>query len=327
MKLLFLSIVVAALAASPAYSQKSIHTGGVDGAYNKTFCPPLPDVLAKANFPGYKCMPSGGTLDNIAKVLARPSDVGFVQLDVLAREMAAKPDLEKALTVIRSDIACEGLWMVTKNTSIKNFGDLLGARRTPYILPSPTSGTAGSFAYLQSIDPDGLGRAKNIKNVADATAVINAVAVASDNAVGFFVQFADPENPNIKLMMEKGLNVIPVISREISQAKIAGNDLYSVQEFNLTAGGLIASGKTSVSACTPVAVITGNPEGAKDRDAKDDQKDLIKTLRDVPSSALLPRDDRLASLLKSVKKLGAGALNEALAAVDKAKQAAEAMAK
>jgi hypothetical protein len=278
-------------------------------------------------FQGYKCTPSGGTLDNIKKVLAQPSNIGFVQLDVLAREVAAKPELDKQLTVIRQDIACEGLWMVTKNDKVKDYGAVLGyARRIPFVLPATDSGSAASFAYLQSIDPDGLGRAKNIKNVDNATTVINTVAASSDNSVGFFVQFADPENPNIKLMMEKNLMIIPVVSREITKAKVGDNALYNVQSFALKAAGFVKSGDDRVTACTPVAIITGNPDNQKDANAKDDQKDLIKAVREVPSSALLPTDSRIANLMKQVKKVSGSVLDEMMAAADKAKKAAEGMA-
>lgn len=326
MKKLFLLTSSLCLLASPALAQRAILTGGPNGAYQQTFCPPLPAVLAGANFQGYKCTPSGGTLDNIKQVLAHPSNIGFVQLDVYAREVLAKPELAQQTSVIRQDIACEGLWMVTKNPSVKNFGDLLGARRTPYVLPAPDSGSSSSFAFLQSIDPDGLGRAKNIRNVADATAVINTIATSTDNSVGFFVQWANPENPNIALMVDKGLSIIPVVSREISQAKVAGADIYSVQEFSLTPGGFISSGKTAISACTPVAIITGNPAAGKDKDAQDDQKDLIKAIAGVPASALLPQDSKLAALMRSVKKIGGSALNDMLAAADKAKKAAQELA-
>jgi hypothetical protein len=37
--------------------------------------------------------------------------LGFVQLDVFAAEAAKRRDEFKKLTVIRSDIACEGLWI------------------------------------------------------------------------------------------------------------------------------------------------------------------------------------------------------------------------
>lgn len=324
-KLLLLSVAITAMT-TPALAQKSILTGGPKGAYFQTFCPPIPAVLSGANFPNYKCEPSAGTLDNIKGVLAHPSNVGFVQLDVFARESMAHPEYLQQLAIIRKDIACEGLWMVTKNTSIKSFGDLLGARRTPYVLPDTNSGSGASFAFLQSIDPDGLGRAKNIRNVSDATAVINTVAASSDNSVGFFVQWANPDNPNIALMVEKGLSIVPVVSREVSQAKVAGEDLYSIQEFSLTSGGIIASGKTAISACTPVAIITGKPEAQKDPDARDDQKDLIKVLQSAPAASFLPADSKLANLLRSVKKVSGGVLNDMLAAADKARKAASDLA-
>jgi hypothetical protein len=325
----FKRILVAAavmLAASfvPAMAQKAIHTGSQGGAYNSTFCPPLPSVLDKAFFSGYRCNPSGGTIDNINKVVANPSDVGFVQLDVLALQMQEKPDLAKQIAIIRSDIACEGMWMVTKNPALKSYGDVLGyARRIPFVLPSQGSGSAASFKLLQSNDPEGLGRATNIKHVNDTAAVINTVASATDNAVGFFVQFADPENANIKLMKERGLNVVPVVSREITKIKVKEQDLYQVQSFGLTSGGLFVSGEDKVTACTPVAVITGNPDAAKTPNDRDNQKDLIRALADVPSSALLPQESRIAKLLTSARRVTGSALNEMLAAADKAKEAAQ----
>lgn len=327
MKRLLLATTAVLAFTATAQAQKSILTGGEKGAYNSTFCPPLPAVLGSSMFQGYRCTPSDGTLANIAGVLAKPSNVGFVQLDVFAREVASRPELAKQLTVIRQDIACEGLWMVTKNEKLKNYGDVLGyARRIPFVLPAQTSGSAASFSFLQSIDPDGIGRAKNIKYVQDSTTVINTVAASNDNAVGFFVQFADPENANIRLMVEKGLTVIPVVSREIANAKVGDKDLYNVQSFALKASGIFSSGDDRVTACTPVAVITGAPEAQKDANARDDQADLIKAIRDVPSAALLPQDSRLAALMRSVKKVSGAALNEMMAAADKAKRAAEQLA-
>lgn len=317
-----IAAAVTALAASPAMAQ-SIHTGSQGGAYNSTFCPPLPKVLGQKFFAGYRCTPSGGTLDNIAKVLAKPSDVGFVQLDVFALTVQEKPELAKQISIIRSDIACEGMWMVTKNPTLNSYGDVLGyARRIPFILPGKDSGSAASFKYLQSIDPDGLGRATNIKNVADAATVINTVAAGADNSVGFFVQFADPENANIKLMQEKGLKVVPVVSRQITQSKVKDQELYQVQSFSLKAGGIFTSGEDKVTACTPVAVITGNPEAGKTPNEKDNQKDLIEALATVPSSSLLPQESRMAKLLSSARRVTGAALNEMVAAADKAKDAA-----
>lgn len=323
-KLLMMSAAVL-ICTTAANAQKSIYTGGPKGAYYNTFCPPLVPALNGSMFMGYACQTSGGTLDNIKQVVAKPSNIGFVQLDVMALQAKENPDLLKQVSIIRQDIACEGLWMVTKNDKLNNYGDVLGyARRIPFVVAD--GGSAASFAFMQSIDPDGLGRARNIKNVTDATAVINTVSASSDNSVGFFVQFADPDNGNIRLMQEKGLKIIPVVSREIANTKVGDQEVYSIQSFNLKAAGFFASGDDKVTACTPVAIITGNPEGQKDINARDDQKDMIKAVRDVPSTALLPKDDRIASLIKATKKFGGAALNEMLAAADKAKKAAEQMA-
>jgi hypothetical protein len=218
MGIMALSII--SVMATPSYAQHSIYTGSPNGAYNSLFCPPIPPALNQSFFSGYRCQASGGTLENIKQVTTKPSDLGFVQMDVFALQASTDPNLLKQISIARSDIACEGLWMVTKNPALKSYGDVLGyARRIPFVLPSQTSGSAASFKYLQSIDQEGIGRATNIKYMTDATSVINAVANGSDLSVGFFVQFADPENPNIKLMQEKGLSIIPVVSREITKAK------------------------------------------------------------------------------------------------------------
>lgn len=251
----------------------------------------------------------------------------FVQLDVLAREMSEKPDLSKQLTIIRQDIACEGLWMITKNERLQNYGDVLGfARRLPFVLPAKDSGSSASFAYLQSIDPEGLGRATNVRYLDSATAVINQVAAATDGSVGFFVQWANPDNTNIKLLVEKGLRMVPVISKEVVRAKVGDQELYQVQDFNLTPGGFISKGKTATTACTPVALITGNPATLMaDRNKFDDQNDLIKAVREIPSSKLLPTEGALAAIIKNAKRIGGRALEDAMAAVDAAKQRAGSM--
>jgi len=61
-------------AASAAHTQqaKAIYTASQFGAYHSSFCPPILVILESAGFHGYSCTPSGGTLDNIAKVLADP---------------------------------------------------------------------------------------------------------------------------------------------------------------------------------------------------------------------------------------------------------------
>lgn len=303
---------------------KAINTGGPNGAYHSIFCPTLPSVLSNAYFHGYGCVPSGGTVDNINRVLKTPTNIGFAQLDVYAREAQTRPEEFKRLSLIRSDIACEGLWMITKNPDL-DFGKVLGlSRRIKFVLPSPTSGSTASFNYLRSIDPEGLGRVSdsNILNVADATAVINYVANSTQGEVGFFVQFADPRNANIKLLEEKKLFIIPVISREILQAKVADQPVYQAQTFSMTESGFFVKGKQATTSCTPVTIFTGSPAAFTDRNAQEDAKDLIERVKQIPADNMLPKDSVIANIIKGATRLSQSALDNAIQAVEAARKAA-----
>jgi len=307
---------------------KAINTGGASGAYHSTFCPPIPGVLANAYFQGYACTPSAGTVQNIQRVLQQPTNIGFAQLDVFAREAAQRPSEFERLSLIRTDIACEGLWMVTKNPDI-DFGRVLGlARRIQWVLPPQGSGSTASFNYLRSIDPDGLGRVpdSNITYMNDATSVLNRIADSTNGEVGFFVQFADPRNANIRLISERGLRVIPVISREILRANVNGTQVYQAQTFQLTQGGLFGIGgraQTATTACTPVAMFTGSPAAFNDRNAQDDARELIARVQAVPRNSLMPQDSAIQSILNSATRLSQSAVDSAIAGVEAARRSVE----
>lgn len=312
----------------PAASQspggpKSINTGGSAGAYHSTFCPPIPRALENAYFNGYQCNTSAGTVDNIGRVMANPTSLGFVQLDVYARMTLENPEVANTTTVVRNDIACEGLWMVTKNSDL-DFGKVLGlSRRIKFVLPAANSGSTASFNYLRSIDPQGLGRAPdaNITYMPDTTSVINRVAESTENEVGFFVQFADPRNTNLILIQEKGLRVIPVISREIMKSRIGDGTVYRAQTFTLNAGGVFSKPITATTSCTPVALITGNPAAAKTANDKDDAQDLITKIREIPREKMLPQDSFVSTLLKGATYLSNAALDKVMDGVDATRKA------
>jgi hypothetical protein len=305
---------------------KSINTGGERGAYHKLFCPPLPGALSNAYFLGYRCVPSRGTLENIERVLRHPTSIGMVQLDVFANEAIRREEELRKLTVIRSDIACEGLWMVTKNPDLHNFGHVMAlSRRIPFILPVQGSGSAASFAFLQQNDPDGLGRVPdaNKRYVADVTAVVNETASSTIGAVGFFVMFADPESADIRLIAEKGLRVIPVASREMLRIKLGGNSVYQLQTFNLKSGGVFVKATEVATACTQVGIVTGSPEAFDDRDAVDDQRDMIQKVREVPAEKLLPQAGPVAAMMRHARSLTQQAIDEAVALVENTRQLIE----
>jgi hypothetical protein len=284
----------------------SINTSGKYGAYQTLFCEPLVRALKSAYLPGYRCTLSAGTMENILRVLKWPTSVSLGQLDMLALEALKRPELLKSITVIRQDFACEGLWMVTRDPELTIRQISVWARRIPFVLPPQGSGPAASFAFLQVNDPEGLGRGSDVNKryVADATAVINEVASSQDNAVGFFVQFADPDNANFRLIASQGLSLIPVTSDEIQQIKLNGEAVYRTQVFRLTSGDV----KTS---CTPVAIITGAPEVfSNDPNKADDQKDLIDRIRRLPAERLLPQPSSFARVVSSASRYVDDAMRE-----------------
>jgi hypothetical protein len=333
MKRLLLTASLLGLAAAPALAQapnpKAINTGGPQGAYHTLFCPPFPPALTRVYFTGYECTTSRGTLENIDRVLRAPTSIGFAQLDVYAREASRRAGEFQRLTVIRRDIACEGLWMITRNERLQNLGDVQGfARRINFIVPPRESGSTASFMFLRETDPDGLGRAPetNIRFARDATDMIQQVASSTDGSVGFFVQFADPTNANIKLIVERDLRVIPVVSRELLRARVDDEAVYQVQEFALTEGGFLGIGgraRTATTACTPVAVFTGSVEAVTAGTARDDQRDLIQRVREVPSAQLLPQQSAIARLISGARRTSQQAVDGMVNAAEAAKRAAE----
>jgi hypothetical protein len=293
------------------------------------FCPPLPPALARVYFNNYACTTSRGTLENIDRVLQFPTAVGFAQLDVYAREASRRPQDFARLTLVRRDIACEGLWMVTRNDRLTNLGDVQGfARRINFVLPPRESGSTASFAFLREIDPEGLGRVPdtNIRYVADATTVIQQVAASTDGSVGFFVQFADPTNANIRLLVEQNLRTVPVVSREIMRARVDNEAVYQVQEFALAEGGFLGIGgraRNATTACTPVAVFTGNPDSLPPGPGRDDQRDMVQRLREVPSAQLLPQQSAIARIISGARRMSQSAVQGMEEAAEAARRAAE----
>ena len=138
-----------------------INTGGETGAYHASFCPPLAGQLKLAQF-NYRCEPSAGTRENMDRVAADPRQLGFAQLDVFALE-SRQMKAESAFTIVRQDDVRECVFAVTRNKQISNWGEFsANAGNLRFILPPATSGSAGTFRLLRTIDPDGLGRAKAI---------------------------------------------------------------------------------------------------------------------------------------------------------------------
>lgn len=305
-----------------------IHTGGETGAYHQSFCPPLAKALEKAGRT-HVCTPSSGSLDNMARIEASPTDIAFAQLDVLslARSVASvKPGKPRAsgsrrasgrqrgvnaFQTIRSGDVHECLFAVARNPELKTFGDIAArAEQLRFILPPENSGSAATFRYLQSIDAD-LAHAGDVRHVADTDEAIR-LALSSDDTVTMFVQFADPDNPRFQLINRLEGHFVPVIDRNILAATIDGQSVYAAQETEVTDARWTEKGVRLVTACTPLVVFTGSDQRIAKADAKAAAAhvETIRLIRAMPAEALRPSGGFFASILKRSREISAGAVDK-----------------
>ena len=316
---LAIAAALAGLALPVGASQ--INTAGEDGAYNASFCPPLAAQLKLAQF-DYRCTPSAGTRENMERVLANPRQLGYGQLDVFALE-SRQLKAEAALTIVRQDDVRECVFAVTRNKDISNFGELAAnAGRLRFILPPASSGSAGTFEFLRSIDAEGLGKAKSVTNAASADDAIRET-LAADDTVSLFVQFADPDSPRFELVGKLGGHIVPVIDRTILRQEIAGKKIYFAQETQVENAQWIKSGRKVVTACTPLVLFTGAPDRVQGEQAKKDHTDLIRTVADLKSGSLLPEESLFQRLVKRTKELSASGSEKVLEATEQAREKAK----
>ncbi len=323
MNIAILTAASLTLALANVAEAAKIHTGGARGAYNGTFCPPLAKELARAKFK-YSCALSLGSSDNINKVMQNPRDIGFAQFDVFTLH-AAKQYPAEPFHVIRSDIARECLFMVTKNRNLTNFGDVAArAGELNFILPPQGSGSAATFDYLRKIDPDGLGRAIDVK-YAESTDIALKQALTSDNSVALFVQFPDPNNDRFKMIAkEKGI-FVPVIDRNILRQQIDDQKIYYAQETDVSHGKFWKKGAKVTTACTPMVIFTGNPRLMSNGDMQLDHKDMINTINDIAADKLLPKQGFFRKAWAKTRALSAEAAEKMMEAAEKAREKAAPM--
>ncbi len=313
-------ILAILLCSSAAFASK-INTGGADGAYHNKFCTPLKKGLEKSHF-NYQCAASKGAVDNLKRVREKPAQVGFSQFDVYALEISRNAGTNP-FKMIRSDIARECLFMVSKNIDMDNFGQVSAhAQNTHFILPPEGSGSVATFEFLQQLDPDGLGKARNItfaKNTHDA---LKMALETDDGSIALFVQFPDPNNERFKMIHKMGGHFIPVIDRNILRQQIGGKKVYYAQETGLTNPILWKKGVRVVTACTPLVLFTGNPELLPAGQSRLDQEDLIQTIGALPISELLPKKGFFSSFWERTKSLPADGIEKILTLSEKAREAA-----
>ena len=315
-------VFVLGAASLPGQSFASrINTGEETGTYHVRFCPELVSILARSEL-AYTCETSPGTAENVRKVMAAPWELGYGQLDVFASALA---DLDGAGVIIplRTDDVRQCLFAVTKRRDLQSFGELSArAAKLRFHLPPQDSSGAGTFFILQQIDPDGLGQPSAVQHEASAEEAIRA-ALASENAVAFFVEFPDPDDPRFGLVRELGGHYVPIIDREILRHHIGGEKVYFAQETQVSNAEWLTSARKVVTACTPMVLFTGSPERITEPKARQDHEDMIATVRALRTEAVLPEESTFARVLARTKELSASSAEKLMQASERARERAK----
>jgi hypothetical protein len=295
------SLGIAALAFDGAALATQINTAEPGGAYHETFCPLLEEQLSKSRFP-HRCATSKGTADNVARVAADPMQLGFGQLDVFALE-AERFGGPSRFTRLRVDDVRECVFAVTRNPEITNYGEVAAfASQLRFVLPPETSGSAGTFRFLQKIAPQGVGSARGVTNAASTEEALR-TALSSDDAVAFFVQFPDPNNQRFKLIQELGGHVVPVIDRTILRQQLEDRKIYYAQETQVTNSRWLKAGQKVVTACTPLVVFTGAPDTISGEPNRAEHRDLIATVVTLRTVDLVPKTSFVSRVLSRTREL------------------------
>lgn len=279
--------------ASPVAAQdanKLVWGGGdpATSAYSGVYVPRVIEVLGSNALNGYTWGgPTQGTVDNAGRVLASPTNLAVGQWDILSTLQGTPgPDGRPyAFTVIAQDIGPECLYMITKEPGYKTFGDVIGnAWQIDLATGGELSGSYGTWKVLAGIYPDLADGMLNspIEKLDGASAIVKAVV---DGTVthGFFVQRPDPNSEVFATIEKAGLSYVPIVDFQLESK-------YTFQSLKVTNGGIFGGAKTVDTACTSVALITGDPISLP-ADAGSLTKRLkatIDRLKTVPAENLRP---------------------------------------
>ena len=280
-----------------------IHTGGASGSYHTAFCPLLRQRLGSLGTT-YQCSTSDGSSANIRRILRDPSDFGFSQLDVFTLESQILGGASR-FSIVRSGDVRECVFAVTRNKSLTNFGELaVNARDLRFVLPPEQSGSARTFAYLQRLDPEGLGRARRVSHSNGTDAAIRS-ALADETAVTFFVQFPDPSNERFQLIKRLGGHIVPVVDGTILQQRIAGQSVYFAQDTGISQQPHLWNwvGKRVITACTPMVLLSGNSNRVQGITNRQQHERLIAILRGTERNVLVPRTGRFRAMVERSREI------------------------
>lgn len=289
LSLLALSAVLTAtvtLSARADDSLKVVWGGGPasSSAYTSVYVPKVIEVLDSQHLSGYAWGGvSQGTVANAEMVTDHPTHLAVGQLDIFGlikdQPIPGREGESYKFTILKPDLGPECLYLVTKDKNYKTFGDVVGnAWQLSVTTSGEKSGSFGTWKVLQGIYPDL--KPVPVLHTNSIGDIIEVVKQKADT-VGFFVMRPDPESDVFRSIADSGLTIVPVVDFDLE-------DKYKFMTLKVAHGW--SGGREVQTACTTVALITGDPGSAKLAD--DIQKrrlaETVKRLGSVDQKSFQP---------------------------------------
>jgi hypothetical protein len=293
--------------AAPAHSAddtiRVVWGGGKQGtsAYTDAYVPAVIKVLDSIHMTGYHWGgESQGTLANAESVTNNPTHLAVGQLDILS-VIQGKPigqtGKNYSFTMLQKDLGPECLYLVTSDKTYKTLGDVLGnAWQLSLVTGGEKSGSFGTWQVLAATYPDNL-KDISVTHVGSNDEIINAVKSQKDT-VGFFVMRPDPNSAIFKSIKEADLTLVPVVDFELEGK-------YEFKNMKVSHG--LFGGNYLTTACTSVALITGDPANPALTDAKAKKRldETIKRIAGVDGKQFRPNTDTWADMWDSLTEAAA----------------------
>lgn len=230
--------------------------GGGDpssSTYSGKYVPHIIKILDENRLAGYEWAgKSEGTVMNAEMVTANPTHLAVGQLDIL-RNLKDTPMSNGtgnyAFTILHENIGPECLYAITAQKGYTTWGHVLGnAWDLTIFTGGAKSGSYGTLQGLMKIYPD-MADAK-VVNTGGTKEIIDRVS-RTPSSMGFIVMRPDPNSSIFKKIVDSGMSLIPVVDFELEGQ-------YEFLNLKVAHGGIFSGGEFHTTACTSVALITGD---------------------------------------------------------------------
>ncbi len=294
--------------ATAAHAQDVLKTGGKTGDYYRYFGPPLVTVLDRA-WADVTIDTSNGTPDSMGYLLQHPHSYALAQGNVYAG-LIKDPRYANQFKVLPAKIGDEAvLGIMSDHIYQRSRGswEMLAhhAGQVRWAMAPQDSGPGFTFVELMQLDPEGLGKARQVSFYNSMDEALSALQTGQAD-VSLIVQFGNPANPRFKQIAADHLHLVPVLMPQMKDLTLPDGQ----RAFTLCPNVPVSDSQEITTACSPILAITG---------ATNDNADLNTVFKSVKPEDFAPKEPAFAQLWR---KLRSAAVSASSSAFDTASRAA-----